>query len=149
MLNIEKVKSMTKAAAYEAGPEKKNIEISDYFRTDYIGLQMLKSGVAYTVSFVVIVAVWAMGSVEELMLMLTRAGYLEGLVKMLILLFVAGLVAYEVAVYAYYSSKYGNAKKSIKGYHSYLKQIYKFYQDQENTEISGGTDRETGEEHTL
>ena len=149
MLNIEKVKSMTKAAAYEAGPKKKNIEISDYFRTDYIGLQMLKSGVAYTVSFVVIAAVWAMGSVEELMLMLTRAGYLEGLVKMLILLFVAGLVAYEVAVYAYYSSKYGNAKKSIKGYHSHLKQIYKFYQDQENTEISGGTDRETGEEHTL
>lgn len=149
MLNIEKVKSMTKAAAYEAGPEKKNIEISDYFRTDYIGLQMLKSGVAYTVSFVIIAAVWAMGSVEELMLMLTKAGYLESLVKMLVLLFVAGLVAYEAAVYAYYSSKYGNAKKSMKGYHSYLKQIYKFYQNQENTEISGGTDRETGEEHTL
>lgn len=149
MLNIEKVKSMTKAASYEAGPEKENIKISAYFRTDYIGLQMLKSGVAYTVSFAVLSAVWAMGSMEELMLMLTRAGYLEGLVKMLILLFVAGLVAYEVAVYAYYSSKYGNAKKSIKGYHSYLKQIYKFYQDQENTEISGGTDRKTGEEHTL
>lgn len=149
MLNIEKVKSMTKAASYEAGPEKKNIKISDYFRTDYIGLQMLKSGVAYTVSFAVLAAVWAMGSMEELMLMLTRAGYLERLVKVMILLFAAGLVAYETAVYAYYSSKYGNVKKSIKGYHSYLKQIYKFYQDQENTEISDGTDRKTGEEHTL
>lgn len=149
MLNIEKVKSMTKAASYEAGPEKENIKISDYFRTDYIGLQMLKSGVAYTVSFAVLAAVWAMGSMEELMLMLTRAGYLERLVKVMILLFAAGLVAYETAVYAYYSSKYGNVKKSIKGYHSCLKQIYKFYQDQENTEISDGTDRKTGEEHTL
>lgn len=149
MLNIEKVKNMTKAASYEAGPEKENIKISDYFRTDYIGLQMLKSGVAYTVSFAVLAAVWAMGSMEELMLMLTRAGYLERLVKVMILLFAAGLVAYETAVYAYYSSKYGNVKKSIKGYHSYLKQIYKFYQDQENTEISDGTDRKTGEEHTL
>ena len=113
MLNIEKVKSMTKAASYEAGPEKENIKISDYFRTDYIGLQMLKSGVAYTVSFAVLAAVWAMGSMEELMLMLTRAGYLERLVKVMILLFAAGLVAYEVAVYAYYSSKYGNFRHSL------------------------------------
>ena len=99
--------------------------------------------------FLVILHYHADGSMEELMLMLTRAGYLERLVKVMILLFAAGLVAYETAVYAYYSSKYGNVKKSIKGYHSYLKQIYKFYQDQENTEISDGTDRKTGEEHTL
>ena len=67
MLNIEKVKSMTKAAAYESGPEKKNIEISDYFRTDYLGLHMVKSGIAYAVSFVIIAAIWFMGKTEDVM----------------------------------------------------------------------------------
>ena len=31
MLNIEKVKSMTKAAAYESGQGKKNLEMQDSF----------------------------------------------------------------------------------------------------------------------
>ena len=134
MLNIEKVKSMTKAAAYESGPEKKNIEISDYFRTDYLGLHMVKSGIAYALSFVIIAGIWFMGKTEDIMLMLTKTDYLESLIKMLAVLFVAGLVAYEILVYCYYSYKYRNAKKSVKGYHSHLKQIHKIYMEQEKTE---------------
>lgn len=134
MLNIEKVKSMTKAAAYESGPEKKNIEISDYFRTDYLGLHMVKSGIAYAASFVIIAGIWFMGKTEDIMLMLTKADYLESLIKTLIILFVAGLAAYEILVYIYYSYKYAKAKKSVKGYHSHLKQIHKFYEEQEKTE---------------
>ena len=134
MLNIEKVKNMTKAAAYETGPEKKNIEISDYFRTDYLGLQMVKSGIAYVVAFAIIAVIWGMGRTEEIMLMLTRADYLEKLIKVFVILFVSGLALYEIVVYAYYSSKYRNAKKSVKGYHSYLKQIHDFYEEQEKTE---------------
>ena len=134
MLNIEKVKSMTKAAAYESGPEKKNIEISDYFRTDYLGLHMVKSGIAYAVSFVIIAGIWFMGKTEDIMLMLTKTDHLESLIKMLVVLFVAGLVAYEILVYCYYSYKYRNAKKSVRGYHSHLKQIHKIYMEQEKTE---------------
>jgi hypothetical protein len=134
MLNIEKVKSMTKAAAYESGPEKKNIEISDYFRTDYLGLHMVKSGIAYALSFVIIAGIWFMGKTEDIMLMLTKTDYLESLIKMLAVLFVAGLVAYEILVYCYYSYKYRNAKKSVRGYHSHLKQIHKIYMEQEKTE---------------
>ena len=134
MLNIEKVKSMTKAAAYESGPEKKNIEISDYFRTDYLGLHMVKSGIAYAVSFVIIAGIWFMGKTEDIMLMLTKADYLESLIKTLIILFVAGLAAYEILVYIHYSYKYRSAKKSVKGYQSHLKQIHKFYEEQEKTE---------------
>lgn len=134
MLNIEKVKSMTKAAAYESGPEKKNIEISDYFRTDYLGLHMVKSGIAYALSFVIIAGIWFMGKTEDIMLMLTKTDYLESLILMLVVLFVAGLVVYEILVYCYYSYKYRNAKKSVRGYHSHLKQIHKIYMEQEKTE---------------
>ena len=134
MLNIEKVKSMTKAAAYESGPEKKNIEISDYFRTDYLGLHMVKSGIAYALSFMIIAGIWFMGKTEDIMLMLTKTDYLESLILMLVVLFVAGLVVYEILVYCYYSYKYRNAKKSVRGYHSHLKQIHKIYMEQEKTE---------------
>lgn len=134
MLNEEKVKDMTRAAAYEEGPEKKNIEISNYFRTDYLGLQMVKSAIAYAVAFCLLVAMWAMGRLEELMLMLSRAEYLQNISRTLVILFVSGLVVYEIAVYAYYSWKYECAKKSVDGFYSHLKQIHKFYETQESAE---------------
>ena len=132
MLNEEKIKSMTRAAAYENGPEKKNIEISNYYRTDFLGLQMVKSAVAYAVSFLILTALWAMGRIEELMLNLTRGEYLEKLLFTMALLFIAGLVLYEIAVYAYYSVKYQQAKKSVNEFHAYLKHIHKLYEIQES-----------------
>jgi len=148
MLNEEKVKSMTKAAAYEKGPEKKNIDIGNYFRVDYLGLQMVRSGVAYTIAFGIITALWAMGRIEELMLMLSRADYLKHTIKVLVLLFVGGLVIYECVVYIYYSSKYQQAKKSLKGYHAHLKKIHKFYETQESADVSQNL-KDADEESTL
>lgn len=134
MLNEEKVKSMTKAAAYENGPEKKNIEISSYYRTDYLGLQLVKSGVAYAVSFLILLLLWAMGRMEELMLMISRADYLESMIRTMVVLFTAGLVCYEAAIYVYYSKKHQRAKKSVGEYHSHLKHIHKIYEAQESGE---------------
>ena len=148
MLNEEKVKSMTKAAAYEKGPEKKNIDIGSYFRVDYVGLQMVKSGVAYVVAFVIIAALWVMSQAEELMLMLGNMEYLKDIIKLLVIIFVIGLVIYESLVYAYYSFKYQQAKKSLKGYHSHLKKINKFYESQESAD-SSRENEDADEENTL
>lgn len=149
MLNEEKVRHMTKAAAYENGPEKKNIGISSYFRTDYLGLQMVKSAVAYTVAFLILAVMWAMGRVEELMLMISRAEYLEGLIRTLVILYVAGLVAYEIAIYTYYTIKYQSAKQSVKGFHAHLKHIHKFYETQETADSIINLDEEADEENIL
>lgn len=132
MLNEEKVKNMTKAAAYESGAEKKNIEIGNYYRTDYLGLQMLKSGIAYTLAFAILFGLWAMGRMSEVMLLFGRAESVKGMIKVLIILFISGLVFYECVVYAYYSIRYDRARKSLKKYHTYLKQIHKFYEVQES-----------------
>ena len=148
MLNIEKVKHMTKAAAYELGEEKKNIKISEYFRTDYMGLQMVKSALAYTVSFVILAAIWAMGTMESLLDKLTSVSYIENLVKILIILYVAGLILYEIAIYVYYSIKYEKAKKSVKNYQTHLKRIHKFYETQETADTIMNLDEEADEETT-
>ena len=148
MLNEEKVKSMTKAAAYEKGPEKKNIDIGSYIRVDYVGLQMVKSGVAHVAAFVIIAALWVMSQAEDLMLMLGNMEYLKDIIKLLVIIFVIGLVIYESLVYAYYSFKYQQAKKSLKGYHSHLKKINKFYESQESAD-SSRENEDADEENTL
>lgn len=145
MLNEEKVKSMTKAAAYEKGPEKKNIEIGSYFRGDYLGLHMVKSAIAYTVAFLLLAALWAAGQIEEMMLQISHVDYFKDIIKNMVIIFVSGLVVYEIAVYAHYSHKYHQAKKSLKGYDSHLRKIHKFYETQESAEEM----QTAGEENTL
>lgn len=142
MLNQEKVKCMTKAAAYENGPEKKNIGISSYYRTDYLGLQMVKAAFAYTLAFAILVIFWAMGRLEELMLLASRAEYLGNLTKVLVLLFLAGLFAYEIIVYAYFSKRFSQAKSSVKGFYRQLKKIDKLYEMQK----SAGTEEVNSED---
>lgn len=135
MVNEEKIKSMTKAAAYEKGTEKKNIEITNYFRTDYMGLQMIKSALAYTGAFCLFVVIWTMTGTEKLMLQLTHADYVQRLIKNLGILFVAGLIIYEVAVYIYYSWKYRQASQSVDEFQQHLKRINKFYEANEPAEM--------------
>ena len=51
MINEEKVILMTKLASYETDNGKKDILVVNYFRSDYIGFQLLKSVIAATISF--------------------------------------------------------------------------------------------------
>lgn len=134
MLNEKKIRYMTKAAAYETGAEKKNIEICSFGRTDYIGLQILKSAGAYTLAFGCLAVLWAGGRLEELMLKISNADYAGNILKTGAVLYIAGLFIYEIAIYFYASKKYRSAKESVAKYHKYLKNIQQFYEEQETEE---------------
>ena len=43
MLNEEKIKIMNKLAMYEQGEGKKYLPVSKYYRSDYIGLALIKN----------------------------------------------------------------------------------------------------------
>ena len=43
MINEEKVKIMTKIAMYEQGKGRKYLPVSKYYRSDYIGLALIKN----------------------------------------------------------------------------------------------------------
>ena len=43
MLNNQKIKKMHKLALYESGEGKRHLAISNYYRSDYIGLALIKT----------------------------------------------------------------------------------------------------------
>ena len=55
MLNEDRIILMTHMASYEENEGRKNVAIGSYFRGDYIGLQLLKSVINFTVAFVLVV----------------------------------------------------------------------------------------------
>ena len=58
MLNEERIILMTQMASYEANEGKKNVAIGSYFRSDYIGWQVLKSIISATIAFIVVFAMY-------------------------------------------------------------------------------------------
>ena len=56
MLNNQKIKKMHKLALYESGEGKRHLAISNYYRSDYIGLALIKNFFLVTIGYVLIVA---------------------------------------------------------------------------------------------
>lgn len=56
MINEEKVKIMTKLAMYEQGKGRKYLPVSKYYRSDYIGLALIKNFFLVTIGYCLIVA---------------------------------------------------------------------------------------------
>lgn len=51
MLNEEKIKIMNKLAMYEQGEGKKYLPVSKYYRSDYIGLALIKNFFLVTIGY--------------------------------------------------------------------------------------------------
>ena len=68
MLNEKRIILMTKMASYEANEGKKNVTIGSYFRSDYIGWQVLKSIISATIAFVVVFGMYIFYDFEVFMM---------------------------------------------------------------------------------
>jgi type III secretory pathway component EscU len=122
MLNEEKIKLMTKLAMYEKHTGKKTMKIAKYFRSDYISWNMIKTALAVTLAYALIVGLWLAYHLEEYVEQLYSLDYLalvRGIVEQYFIL----LICYMVISYLVYSIKYALAMKSLKRYDGNLKRL--------------------------
>lgn len=130
MINEEKVKIMTRLAMYEQGEGRKYLPVSKYFRSDYIGLALIKNFFLVTIGYVMILAGLGAYFGEYLMenihkMDLVRLGFY------LIAGYAALLVVYSILTYIQYSVKYYRAKKSVKSYYEELTRLDRIYAREE------------------
>lgn len=126
MINEEKVKIMTKLAMYEKIEGKKNLPISRYYRTDYVGLALIKNFFLVTIGYgLILMAVavyfsdYLMNSIHKMNLINTGIYILGGYVIL--------FVVYTIVTYILYSVKYYLAKKSVRKYYEELTRLNKIY----------------------
>ena len=67
MINEEKVILMTKMQAYEDGEGKRHVAIASYFRSDYLGFQVLKAVISVTIALIIIYAAYILYDLERFM----------------------------------------------------------------------------------
>ncbi|MBO5336045.1 MAG: hypothetical protein J6A94_02800 [Lachnospiraceae bacterium] len=129
MLNEERVILMTKMASYEGNEGKKNMAIGKFFRSDYIGIQVLKSVLSVTICYAVCFALYIFYDFEVFMQDLYKMDLIAFAVQVLKYYGIA-VVAYGLLSYVVYSWRYAKAKKSLKCYYNNLKKLYSLYQEQ-------------------
>lgn len=128
MIDEEKVALMTKLATFEKRQEKKNASIINYYRSDYIGFQVVKAIIAATISFLAVFAIYIFYNFEELMADIYKLDFME-VGKTILIIYVAVTGVYAVICYTVYALRYSKAKKELKGFYSDLRKLDKMESD--------------------
>ena len=138
MINEEKVKVMTKIAMYEQGSGRKYLPISRYYRSDYIGLALIKNFFLVTIGYILVIAAvsvyfgeYLLENIHKMNLMAVGAYIIIG--------YIVVLAAYSVVTYIQYSVRYYRAKKSVKQYYGALTELSRIYTREEKKSSGRGT----------
>ena len=126
MLNENRVKLMTRMAAYEEKKGKEDIPISSYYRKDYVGLNVLITILWTTIGYGLFLGLVLIGGMDNFLESLT-------ITKMIILVLII-VVGYFVVLIvcatragSFYRKKYNKAKQRVKQYYRDLARLGKLY----------------------
>lgn len=131
MLSQERIKLMTKMAAYEENEGKTYMSIGSYFRSDYMGMQVLRSIIGATFAYLIICGLYVYYHLETLMQDIYKMD-LVAFGRQVLLYYIIFVVAYALLTYVVYSFRYSRAKRSLKRYYRHLKQLAAIYDIEKN-----------------
>lgn len=126
MLNEERVILMTHMASYEEGEGKKNVKIGNYFRSDYIAVQVLKSLICGTIVFGIGFALYVLYDFELFMENLYKIDLIV-FARRILIYYAVSVVGYGILTYIICTYRYAKAKNSLKRYYHNLKKLNSLY----------------------
>ena len=134
MINEERVKRLYKIALYEQKEEKKHREIGQYYKSDYIGKELIKSIISGTLAFGCLAILWLLGSWEDV---LDSINNLEivGTAFQMIAVYLVFILIYLVITYVVYRYRYDAGRKRLKEYMKNLKVAQRMYEREEKLKM--------------
>ena len=129
MINEQRLILMTRLASYEKREDKRNAKIGNYFRSDYIAIQILKAVISATLAFGIVFALYVLYDFETFMQDLYKID-LFAFVKNVVTYYAVFVLGYGILTYIICSWRYAKAKKSLKVYYHNLKKLGSMYYEQ-------------------
>ena len=143
MLNNRKVRLMTRLAIYEQTEGKEDVRLSKYFQTDYVRLNVLKSVVAVTVGYLLILLLLVVYHSEYLIREAVTLDY-RGMITRYIGIYIVILTVYGAVCMIGYMIKYRASRKKLAKYFRMLRRLRSLYreEDGELTDAEEGMDQD-------
>ena len=131
MLNEERVILMTKMTAFIDREGKKNNAINSYFRSDYVGFNVLKSVISATFVFAIFLGTYVLYNFENVLSQLYNTENLLDVGRRLLTYYLLLVGVYSLASYVIYSYRYSKMRKSMKAYYGNLKKLARIYEKEQ------------------
>ena len=135
MLNEEKVRIMNRLALYEKTDGRKYLPVSKYYRSDYIGLALIRNFFLVTIGYVLVIGAIAVYYGEYLMDNIHKMDVMD-LGLDIAIGYAVTMVVYTLLTYIEYTVRYHKAKKSVRGYYEELTKLEKMYNREEKKPAS-------------
>lgn len=129
MISKDRVRHMTKLAAFEEQEGKEELKIRQYFRSDYVGLEMLKSFVMGTIAFVIMLLMWGIYKIDYLLENINKID-LFGLGTEILIKYLIMMAVYLLITYVVYNIRYTRGRKQLKLFYGRLKKVSRLYESE-------------------
>lgn len=129
MLDNKKIRIMTNLAIYEQREGKEDIELSKYYKTDYIRYNILKSIINITIGYFIILCMIGMYKIEYLIEEVTKLDYKELGISILAI-YILLLIIYGIGSTITYSLKFDMSRKRLHQYYRGIKLLRNYYKEE-------------------
>ena len=131
MINEEKVAMMTKLAFYEKDKGKKARKVTQYFRGDYVMIQIFKSIIAATIIYGIVFGLWMFLDFEEFMQNIYKMDLIS-FARNVLTYYAIFLACYVAFTFVHATAHYYLAQRSLRRYYQELKKLNAYYKEHEN-----------------
>ena len=129
MVNMRKVRLMTKLAIYEKKEGKEDIKLGRYFRRDYVRLKILHNIVAVTLGYILVLAMIVAYQMEYLIREAVNLDYV-GIGKTLLGIYIILITVYVMVALIGYGLYYDFSRKKLSKYFRMLRRLRSMYQEE-------------------
>jgi len=124
MLDKNRIRLMMKMAAYEKTKAKLDLNISNYYKKDYVSFNTLLTALWITLGYILIIGLVAICSLDYLMKDLTVTKIIT-VAAVVVGVYIVLLVIYSVCTANFYKARHNKAKQRIKRYYRDLSHLEK------------------------
>lgn len=129
MINEERVRRMVKLAVYDENIEKKEKKPTQYFQKDYIAIELIKSFIYGTIAYLLMIGMLGIYFIGKDTDWISTKSLL-GLVIVLVILYLAFIIAFLVVTYKIYSTRYAKGKARLREYQNTIQEVNELYQEE-------------------
>lgn len=130
MLNPRKVQLMTRLAALEKAQGKRLKKVRETYRSDYVGIPMLKNVLRITALFVFLAGIWAVNNIDFL-LELAAQLQLKTFMFSVLTAYIVVLLTGTIITFLLAASDYYHSRKIADEYEYLLKQLAALEDDED------------------
>lgn len=130
MLNQERVCEMTRLAVFDQREGQECKPMIQFFRSDYIAKEMIKSLITGTLAFCMLAGAAVLYYTEQLMEQINSMDLKQAAVRVLIC-YALFMLVYFAVTYVVYYRRYTKGRQKIKKYYLHLKKVNGIYREEE------------------